>query len=95
VSPSAKPDPVSDRLHVLGSSPAQAAVAAQSEPISLDGLPNSVLRALREIRRTHDDEVRKLSAGERRLLAFAEHVIARHLDLQAQIDQADQEDRDG
>jgi hypothetical protein len=58
----------------------------RSVEISLDELPAEVLHALRDIRDAREMQLKKLSAGHRRLLAAAEHLIARHIDLMAQID---------
>ncbi len=67
-------------LHLIG------AATPIREVISLDSLPDSVLRALRSIREVRERQLNELSLTDRRLLAAAEHLIARYTDLQAQID---------
>ena len=69
-----------DSIH-LTNSPGEPA-----QETAFETLPEPVLDALRDIRRVRDDHIHKLSAVDRRKLAAAEHLIARHIDLQAQID---------
>jgi hypothetical protein len=74
----------SDGPRLVGTS--TAAPSSSVDAVSLDNLPETVLEAIREIRAVRYRYVRALSSGDRRLLAAAEHLDARHIDLQAQVD---------
>jgi hypothetical protein len=84
VNPSPKEPAVEHTIHAVGSSASSETEGFTS--VTLDDLPPAVVTALREIRDVRDDHLRRLSLADRRKLAAAEHLQARHIDLQAQID---------